>query len=312
MNSFLIAITVVCPLLIYMMVGAGIQKLGIMSKENFKALNTMIFKIFIPLGVFFDIYETNLGDVLQIEVFVFAFVGILMTYLIGWGLITKAVKENDYATVMIQGLYRSNYALFGISIAKSICDSEGVALTAALSAMVVPMFNILAVILFEVKRGGEIKIGRVLINIMKNPLVVAGILGGIFAATGIRIPELITTPLQKLGSTATPIALVTLGGLLSKESVARHRKYLMITVLGRLVIVPAIALGTAILLGMRGNPLVTLLAVFGSPTAVSSAPMAQTMGGNGELAGEIVASTSVCCIITVFLFVFTMSQMGWI
>ena len=59
MNSFLIAITVVCPLLIYMMVGAGIQKLGIMSKENFKALNTMIFKIFIPLGVFFDIYETN-------------------------------------------------------------------------------------------------------------------------------------------------------------------------------------------------------------------------------------------------------------
>ena len=71
-------------------------------------------------------------------------------------------------------------------------------------------------------------------------------------------------------------------------------------------------LSTAIALGMRGDVLIALLAVFGSPTAVSSAPMAQAMGGNGELAGEIVAITSVCSIVSVFLLVFALSRFGFL
>ena len=54
---------------------------------------------------------------------------------------------------MIQGIYRSNYALFGASIAKAVCGSKGVALVAALTAIVIPTINVLAVILFETKRG---------------------------------------------------------------------------------------------------------------------------------------------------------------
>lgn len=49
-----------------------------------------------------------------------------------------------------------------------------------------------------------------------------------------------------------------------------------------------------------------------SPTTVASAPMAQTMGGNGELAGEIVATTSVLYVFTLFFFVFGMSHAGLI
>lgn len=55
-------------------------------------------------------------------------------------------------------------------------------------------------------------------------------------------------------------------------------------------------------IGLRGDILVALLAVFASPTAVASTPMVQGMGGDGELAGEIVATTSVFCIVTLFSF----------
>ena len=63
---------------------------------------------------------------------------------------------------------------------------------------------------------------------------------------------------------------------------------------------------------MRGDFLVALLAIYASPTAVASAPMAQEMGGNGTLSGEIVATTTTFSIVTIFLFVFGLSGLGLI
>ena len=170
----------------------------------------------------------------------------------------------------------------------------------------------LLVILFEVKRGGSIKFSRVFMNILKNPLVVAGVSGAVAALLGIKIPDIISQPFITFGNIAAPLALVALGGMISAKSVMSHRKYLSIAVIGRLVFSPMLMLSSAVLLGMRGDVLIALLAVFGSPTAISSAPMAQAMGGNGELAGEIVAISSVCSILSVFLFVFTLSRFGFI
>ena len=312
MESLVLATKVVFPLVVYMIVGWIIRKKEIMEKEHFKRINAMVFKVILPIGIFFDIYETDLGEVFQPKVFLFVAIGTIVVFAISWIIISRMVKNNADASVMIQGIYRSNYALFGVTIAKAICDAEGIALAAALTAIVIPVFNVLAVVLFETKRGGEVKFTRVFLNILKNPLIVASISGGAAALLGITIPEILSQPLIKLGDTASPLALVALGGMLSVGSVIKHRKYLFVVVLGKLVLTPGIMLAAAALMGMRGSVLVALLSVFGSPTAVSSAPMAQTMGGNGELAGEIVAITSVCCILTVFLFVFGMSQMGLI
>ena len=86
---------------------------------------------------------------------------------------------------------------------------------------------------------------------------------------------------------ASPFALICLGGMLSFRSMRHHRKKLGVVIAGRLFIVPVIGLAVGILLGYRDVELVGLLAVFASPTAVASGPMAQAMGGNGQLAGEI-------------------------
>ena len=64
------------------------------------------------------------------------------------------------------------------------------------------------------------------------------------------------------------------------------------------------------LLGYRGAAMAALLAVFASPTAVASTPMAQTLGGNVKLAGEIVALTTAFSVITVFLFIAALSNLG--
>lgn len=315
MESFYLALSVVVPMLIYMLTGGIITRLGIFKPDQFRALNTMLFKVFIPLSLFFNVYSVDLRTVIVPNIFLFCSAGVVLTVLLVLGLITGGLKKSinrvDRAT-MVQGIYRSNFVLFGMTIAQSLCDADGVALVSALSAVVIPLFNMIAVILFELSKGEKVGLKNLIISIFKNPLVDAGIIAAVCSLMRLHLPALIESPLKTLGSIATPVALVALGGILSFNSVVAHRKLLVLAVLGRLIFVPVLAIGAGVMLGFRGNELIAIMAVFASPTAVASAPMAQSMGGNGDLAGEIVVMTSAFCIFTIFFYTFMMSTFGLI
>jgi len=68
----------------------------------------------------------------------------------------------------------------------------------------------------------------------------------------------------------------------------------------------------SIWLGFRDIELIALMLIFASPTAISSFTMAQKMDGDSELAAQIVVFTSAFCILTVFLWIFTLKQFSLI
>ena len=68
----------------------------------------------------------------------------------------------------------------------------------------------------------------------------------------------------------------------------------------------------AVLLVWRGVALASLLPVFASSTAVNSFTMAQQMGGDAELAGNIVVATSALCSLTMFFWCFLFKSLGMI
>lgn len=312
MEYFMLAVSVVLPLLIYMLVGTLIKYLRIFEEETFKAVNRMIFRIMIPLALFFSVYRADLKHAVRPGLYGYVWVSVVLVFIVLYTLFRKTNLDPPIAATMVQGMYRSNFVLFGVTIAASLCDERGVASIAALTAIVVPTFNVLAVIMFETARGGRAPMGKLLAEIFKNPLVDAGLLGLLVGFLHIRLPELLIKSLETLGEAATPLALVVLGGMLSVKSISEHRYYLLTAALARLFFIPLITVASGILLGFRGNDLVAVLAVFASPTAVASTPMAQSMGGDGKLAGEIVAVTSAGCILTIFLWVFVLSGLGYL
>lgn len=312
MESFRLATSVVLPLVIYMVVGSCLRKMRIISLDACKEMNSAIFKIFIPLSLFFNIYEAKIDEVFRADVFCFVIVFILVLFCVTYFAGKRLIADKSDAATVIQGIYRSNFVLFGVAVAAPLCSDTGLATVGALSAFVVPLINILAVILFETMNGGSVKKMEICKNVLKNPLVMAGILGMVFSLLQIRFPALIESPLKVLGNMATPLALVILGGMLSFESIRKHKMYLTVVTVCRLVIVPFVMLSAAYAIGLRGEMLVVVLSVAAAPTAVASAPMAQTMGGNAELASEIVAVTTVFSVFSIFGFVLALSGLGMI
>ena len=119
-----------------------------------------------------------------------------------------------------------------------------------------------------------------------------------------------------LSRTATPIALIVLGGQLELQEIEDYKKELVSGVLVRLVGAPLLGfamLFTAVRLGLLViTPVETavFVAVYASPQAVSSIVMSTEMGGDGHLAGQIVVWSSILGMFSLFLVVFLLRMRG--
>ena len=84
----------------------------------------------------------------------------------------------------------------------------------------------------------------------------------------------------------------------------------------RLVIIPFLAIGLAILLkeplGITKAEMPMMIAFFGSPTAVSSAILVKEMGGDEQYAVQLVIWSSVLSMITLFAIVAILRYMAFL
>lgn len=306
MQYFIISFQIIFPILFFMALGIVIRQTKLLNEDAFSQINKLVFRVFLPIKLFLDIYHSDFNSAFQpgLILYVVAAAAVLLVYGAAWWLVSRVVKNRQDAPVIVQTMYRSNYVLFGMSIAGNMYPGEDLGVISVMAAFVVPLFNVLAVILFEVYRGGEkLSVGHLLKGIAKNSLIIGSMLGLVFLGLGIKVPQLIIKPLTDLGAIATPLAILCVGATLTFKALKKYTRYLAAMTLGRLVIVPGIFLGLSIALGFRGMELAGLFLVFASPTATSSYPMAKELGGNGELAGLGVAVNNVACLFTMFLWI---------
>lgn len=310
MNNLIISFNVVLPLFICIMLGYFLRQIRLYDAMALKQMNKLCFKVFLPVYLFNSVYSTNLTEAFNVKLILFAVSGLLIVFFILMLVIPRIEKDNAKRGVMAQGIFRSNFALFGLPLATSLCGEDGIGPTSLLLGIVVPIVNILAVVTLETFRGGKPDVRKMLKGIATNPLIIACLLGAVFNLLNIRLPYAVQKSVTDLGRVATPLSLVVLGGEFVFGRVQGYIKQLSITVAGKLLISPLIMVTSGILLGFRDELLVPILIMFGAPTAVSSFTMAEQMGGDGELAAQVVVFTSGLSILTMFLWIFVLKQFG--
>lgn len=310
MENLILSANVVLPLFFLMVVGYIMRRCGIFDENTLKQMNKATFRVFLPCLIFYNVYTSEISDIFDKKLVIFSVVSVVVMFLMLLAVVPCIEKDNPKRGVMIQGVFRSNFVIFGIPLSVALYGDSIVGSAAVLIAVVVPVFNFLAVISLEVFRKGKPDMIKILKGIVTNPLIISSALGLIFMFSGMKLSHVAEETVKNLSKIATPLALVVLGGSIDFSKIRGNTKQLVICVLSRLVLVPAIFLSVAAAMGFRNAELAILISVFASPTAVSSFTMAQQMGGDDELAGQIVVFNTTLCIITVFLWIFTFKQLG--
>lgn len=317
------AVNAVFPVVLLTLLGFMLRRMGFLS-ENFISVGSKLsFRVLMPCMLFVNVYSIEDFRVIRWDVVFYCVVMLLIVFLLGLGSAVAVSRKPERRGVILQAAFRSNMAIVGLSLASVLGGDEAVAMAAIVSACTLPIMNILAVISLTVflESDGKIDIAGILKNIAKNPIIL-GILTGMICLLirGIQMQcfgrvvfslngqlKFLYNALVSVKAMTSPFALMILGAQFDFSASRGMLREIIAGTFWRVVLAPVIGIGTAVLLtkwmlldfGINEFP--ALVALFGTPTAVSSAIMAGQMNNDEQLATQLVVWSSICSVATMFL-----------
>lgn len=342
LSHFAFAANAVFPILILILLGYLLRRFSFFNDEFLKICNKLVFYVLLPAMLFMSLYHVESISNIDWKAVLYAGGVIIFLFLAGIAIVAIFIRDRRQKGVVLQAVFRSNTALIGLPLAQALGGETGVALASVMSILAIPLFNILGVLVLSMYIGGEeegpgeqqkIRWGQVFFKIVTNPLIIAIALGIIFLLLRAVIPKTdagmpvfsfrdnlswVYDAVEMISKTATPIALVVLGGNFRFEAVPGMKRQIIVGTAARLLLAPAIGLGCAVWLGHIGvltlsaGHFAAMTSVFASPCAVASAVMAAQMDNDEQLATQLVVWTCTVSVLTVFLTVVLLRVLGFL
>lgn len=312
MENLIVSLNVVFPLCAMMAVGFFLHRIGILDSHTADGMNKVTFKALLPTLIFYNIYQTDVSSIFNGKLILWAAALVLIMFFLLWAIVPRWEADHRRKGVLIQGMFRSNFILYGLPVTASLFGEDNVGTASMLIAFIVPFYNVLSVIVLEWYASGQIHIKKIIKGILTNPLIIGAALGAMMLFLKIPLIPAVEKTIRNLSGMATPMAFLVLGASFRFSALAGNLRPLLLSVFVKLIAFPALFLPLSILAGYRGMELAALLTMLGAPTAVSSFTMAKQMNGDGELAGQIVIFTSLCSVLTMFVWIFLLRQFAFI
>ncbi len=312
MENLLLSFNVVAPLMVYMLVGVLLRRTSVVEERVMRNANNIIFYVAVPLMCYRAIAKSDLNAMLETSYLLYMTIGILILFVLATLFVPVFCKDNQRRGVIAMSTFRSNDAIFGLAVATALLGEGNLGLMSVAIALCVPLYNLLSVIIMERYRGETVQVGRVLLRIVTNPIILGCAAGFAVNLFKIQLPAVLQKPIDGIVSMTTPLAFILLGGTISFSALRKNRAAIGAVSVIRLLVAPAAAVGSLLLLGFRGEFIVVALILFGAPVAMATFSMSVAMDADSELAGTLVAVTSVLSIFTMFVFIFLLKQFAFI
>ena len=328
------SVNAIAPIVLLILLGYILKEKGFITKDFVKIGNKLVFNVLLPCMLFINVYSIDKFSSINWDIVIYCAVIMVAIFVLGLGIAAFVTKAPERRGVILQCTFRSNIAIIGLSLAGALGGDEAVAVAAIISTFMIPINNILAVLSLSIytengsSNGARIK--SMVLNIVKNPLIIGVAVG--LAALGLRElqnavfgevvfafnkqTKFLYTAVNNLKAITTPFSLLVLGAQFEFSAVKGLLKEIVTGTVCRVVAAPLLGIGLAIALSKIGilscgvNEFPALIALFGSPVAVSSAVMAASMGADEQLATQLVVWTSIFSILTIFAQVCILMSMG--
>lgn len=338
MDTLIFALNAVLPILLLIGLGYILKRIGFLNENFLQIGNKFVFKIALPALLFYTIYNIESFDTINWSIIIYAVIATLVLFGLGLLIAIIFIKDNKQKGSIVQAIFRPNYAIIGIPLAYAIGGDAAVVNVALISAVIVPLVNILAVVALSIFVRSESETNHfksTLIKIVKNPLIISIFLGLLFLFVRSYIPinpetgehiftlknnlKFLYTSIEWLKQMASPLALIILGGTFEFLTTKNMIREITIGTLSRVVIAPVITLSVAVILSKNTTffnftayEFTALIPLFASPTAVSGAIMAREMGSDEKLSVQLVVWTTTFSIVSIFIIVYIFRSLGLI
>ncbi|NIB41143.1 AEC family transporter [Pseudomaricurvus alkylphenolicus] len=307
----LFSLSVTTPIFVWLCLGIGLNFAGWLP-QRLSAMGTwFVFHISLPLLMFTSISRQPLLDAVQPRLTLVLLGCTLMVYWLAKVWSRRQQMMPNQATVFQQGALRGNLGIVGLSLCLNAYGSDALATVSVLMALVTVLYNVLSVVLFVRGMSDDpVSIGQLFKQIFSNPLIVAIVAGLPISLARLSLPDWFVVSSETVISVSLPLALVCIGASMNYRDVREGLALLWQVSAFKLVLMPVVAVGILLLLGVHGQSLGTAFLLCASPTAAASYVVARAYGGDAALAANIVVFTTVLSLVSISAGVFMLSFFG--
>lgn len=314
LDNFIYSVNVILPVFIIVILGFILGRTKFIGENFIEPAEKIVFKIALPVMLFLEVAGAEKLSGGDFDLILYCICSVTLVFL-AVSLAAIIFVKKEHRGSFVQGSCRSNFAVLGIPLAISMFGDAGGTAIALVMPFVIIMFNAYSVIILSIFSKGEKKTGvketvkRLFANIVTNPLIIAVVLAIPFLYFEIQLPAFADKSLNYISAMTTPLSLICLGANFKLSEMKGRIGVSLIATTLKLVILPAVTVTVAALLGFRNEALGTIFILFGAPSAVSSYIMAKNMKNDSDLAAQILLLSTMICLFTVFAGVFVLKNL---
>lgn len=209
-----------------------------------------------------------------------------------WWLFNRKISGETFTSLFQGGVRFNSFVAF--ALAENLYGRDGLLMAALAGGFMILLINVLCVAAFSMTvNKSSISIKRVLGDLLKNPLIIACVIGVGLNVSGFKIPPAIDGVLLLGGKAAFPIGLMAVGAAYRGGNLLLHKHPLIVTSIIQFLCKPLVAGGLATTLGLSGPSAGVLVLMFCVPTAPAGYILAKQMGGDHEVMASII-TTQTC------------------
>lgn len=200
---------------------------------------------------------------------------------------------------VFQGSLRGN-SYVGLAGAAALFGDTGIALSALVLMVTVPLHNVLCVSV--VARFGSSGNGRgagLFLELARNPLILGCLCGFALNATHLPLPEAFHETLAVIGRAALPLGLLAVGAGLRFSSMGSQTRGIVFATAFRLGVQPLMAILFLSLAGVHGPAFIVAVLFCALPTASSSFILARQLGGDTGLMASVITVQTLVSALTI-------------
>ena len=291
------------PIFTLILLGYFFKRIKFPSTDFWPMADKFTYYVLMPSLLVYKVATSNIDLEQTLDLVTTALLSIVIVFfsLIVLNLFVK-FNNKAFTSIMQGGIRFNTYVL--LAFVDSVYGDKGLVLAAIVMAFVIPFINVLCISTFALYvRDGKFSFITFLKTLIKNPLIVACVIGGFINAGDIYLPVVVLKSLTILSSAALPVGLLSVGVGLEFKYLKSAKKELVVSVLAKLIYFPVVIYSVGMFFGLSSEML-AIAVIFGAmPTAVSGYILARELGGDTTLMASIITLQTLLCMLTLFLVV---------
>ncbi len=302
MTNTLFIINTVSPIFLIVVVGWTLRKIGVIQENFIKQSIKFVFNVTLPILIFLKLAVADFSTIFDSGIIVLGYGCMFIVFILGWLLAKIFIKKGNGRGVFIQGGFWPNNVIIGLALIMNVFGEDAVSKMVMILVFLIPLDYMLSVVALTISDRQD-KRGKAMSEMIKtialNPVIITAVAAIVFSLVRVPIPNVMIDTGNYIAAITLPLALISVGGTMKIKHLQNTSFITLGALIMKLLVSPLIATTIGYLIGYTGIDLGIIYIIFACPTAIMSFVIADSMTPHGELAGNIVLTTTIASAITI-------------